>query len=576
MNQWIKKQGRSSRGQSAMGTRSQIAYRSQLKWWGWFPLTVLMTLWGCPAWSQEKLVDFDYWASLCQTLQSAQEYDKALEACDQAVGMFPDDPEAWHNRGDVLVALNRRAEALISYEMALRQAPRDSLILAKRCATLTALNRLEDAITACEEGLAVDGDWREDNAAIAWYHRGEAFIQSGKPAEALESYDWAIRTDPDYSPALAGRCLALGQMDRLESALADCDRALQANQWGQESRALGWLRRAQVLALAGQYPAALDAYNDALALDPGNERAWTEQGVVLGRIGRQTEALASHTWAVGIKENYAYALTNQCTALNRLGQYEEAIAACDQALQTGDNRWNELGPALAWNQRGNALAGLARYEEGLASLNRAISLRADYDEAWINRAVVLWLLQRYDHALDSIHYAVRLNPNSSRAWFNQGRILVSLGSFGEAAQAYRNALDGDVTLGGQPAAEDIWVNLSAVLWRLGRYGEAINAANEAIALDPELFLGWYNKALNLMSSGQYTAAISAYETALELKPTDANAWAGLGMTWRRLGKQPEALAALQKALELNPDNVQVQENLEAVMKAIAEAQANNP
>lgn len=544
------------------------------RWWG-VPLLAVITLWGCPGWGQEKLVDFDYWASLCQTLQSAQEYDKALEACDQAVGMFPNDPEAWHHRGDVLVALNRRAEALISYEMALRQTPRDALILAKRCATLTALNRLEDAMTACEEGLAVDGDWRGENAALAWYHRGEALMQAGRPAEALASYDWAIRTDPNYSPALAGRCLALGQMARLESALRDCDRALQANQWGQESRALGFLRRGQVLALAGQFAAALDAYNDALALDPSNERAWTEQGVVLGRMGRQTEALASHTWALGIKENYAYGLANQCTTLNRLGQYEEAIAVCDQALQTGDNRWSEIGPALAWNQRGNALAGLVRYEEGLASINRAISLKADYDEAWINRAVVLWLLQRYDQALDSIHYAVRLNPNSSRAWYNQGRILVSLGSFGEAAQAYRNALGGDVTLGGQPAAQDIWVNLSAVLWRLGRYGEAVNAANEAIALDPDLFLAWYNKALNLMSNRQYTAAIEAYETALKLNPTDANSWAGLGMTWRRLGKQPEALAALQKALELNPDNPQVQENLEAVMMAIAEAGVGN-
>ncbi len=48
-----------------------------------------------PAHAQEKLVDFDYWASLCQTLRVSADYEGALAACDQAVGLFPEDPEAW-------------------------------------------------------------------------------------------------------------------------------------------------------------------------------------------------------------------------------------------------------------------------------------------------------------------------------------------------------------------------------------------------------------------------------------------------------------------------------------------------
>jgi tetratricopeptide (TPR) repeat protein len=560
-------------------------------------LTTLATI--APIHAQEKLEDFDYWASLCNTMLNAQLYEEALTACDQAVGLFPGDPEAWNDRGDVLFALERYAEALVSYEQTLRQSPTDSLVQAKRCATLVALGQNEAAVDSCEDGIEIDGEWRDGTPAIAWYHRGAALTQEDKLPEALESYDWALRIDPTYSPAWAGRCLSLAQLSRFESALEACDRAIQNDNWDFTSPAIAWLNRGRALVELARNPdasqsylkyanpsdltdpsfssnltyqiygEALESYNRALAIDPDNEIAWTEQGLVLGRLGRNTESLSSHEWALGLDENYALALANKCNTLNRLGEYEDALASCDLAIQEGDNRWGDDGAAFAWNQRGNAFAGLARYGEGLASVNRAIALRPDYAEAWLNRSVLLWLMQRYTDALLATQRAIELRPDSSRAWFNQGRIQVSIGALDSAVASYRRALEGDVFLGGQPKEEDIWVNLSAVLWRLGRFSEALNAADAAIALDPNLPLAWYNRALSQMSLRNYSAAVVSYESAIALDPNNADLWAGLGISYRALRDFPNALAALQTALELNPDHEQAQTNLEAVMDAIA-------
>ncbi|MDB9313308.1 tetratricopeptide repeat protein [Spirulina sp. CS-785/01] len=531
------------------------------------------TLWflpmvGSPVVAQEDLVDFDYWASLCNTLGETEQLEEAMKACDKAVGLFPGDAEAWNDRGDILFKLERFAEALVSYEQALRQDPTNSFIQAKRCSTLVELGQTENAVTSCEESIEIDGDWGEDTPAIAWYNRGEALEQMGNISEALDSYDWATRINPSYSPGWAGRCSALWALSRYEEALVACDKAIQAGNWGLESPALAWLNRGRVLVSLAQFNEALDSYNQSLAINPENAVAWSEQGDLLGLLGRNTESLNSQEWALTLRPNYALALAHQCAALNRIGQYEEAAKACNKAIQEGDGRWGSFGAAYAWNQRGNAFIGQLRYEEGLASINRAISLKPDYAEAWINQSVALWLLERNAEALAATRNALDLNPQSSRAWFNQGRILVTLQSYEEAAEAYRQALAGDAYVGGVPKIEDIWVNLSATLWRLGRYGEAIGAAEEAIDLDPELALAWYNKGLSLMSSGQSSAAISAYETALELNPNDANTWLGLGIALRRIEDYAQAIAALQKALEFNPDLEIAQTNLEAVMAAM--------
>lgn len=586
----------------------RVGIAHQKLWqWGGSLCVLLTTLVGIPVLAQDKLDDFDYWASLCTTLLDAEQYEDALAACDQAVGLYPNDPEAWHNRGDVLAALDRHAEALVSYEQTLRQDPLYSLVQSKRCGMLVALGRTEDAITSCEEGLEIDGEWGDGTPAIAWYNRGAALVQNNQIPESLDSYDWALRIDPTYSPALAGRCFSLSQLYRFESALAACDQALQMDNWDHESPALAWINRGRTLIalarnpnleqnytiyadphnlpfpdtndqsdkaklkrrVAELYNEALESYNRALAIDPNNEWAWTEQGTVLGLMGRNTESLSSQDWALGLSETFAYALANKCNTLNRLGSYEDALATCDQAIQEGDNRWGTEGPAFAWNQRGNAFAGLFRYDEGLASVDRAISLRPDYAEAWLNRSVLLWLLGRYPDAFLSTQEAIALHPQSSRAWYNQGRVLVSQGKLGEAATAYRQALDGDFYLGGQPSEENIRVNLSAVLWRLGQYNEGLSQAERAIALDDVSVLAWSNKALNLMSSGRYTAASEAYQNALALDPTDAHLWMGLGISQRALKDYANAMASLQQALELDPELEQAQTNLDAVIEAIA-------
>ncbi|MFN7356067.1 MAG: tetratricopeptide repeat protein, partial [Pseudanabaena sp.] len=83
--------------------------------------------------AQEKLQDFDYWASLCSSLVKSRKYKDAVEACNQAITLNTNEPIAWLERGDAMVGLSMYTEAVVSYDRFIKLQPNNSGALAKRC-----------------------------------------------------------------------------------------------------------------------------------------------------------------------------------------------------------------------------------------------------------------------------------------------------------------------------------------------------------------------------------------------------------------------------------------------------------
>ena len=61
--------------------------------------------------------------------------------------------------------------------------------------------------------------------------------------------------------------------------------------------------------------------------------------------------------------------------------------------------------------RGVTLKALKRFEEALASYDRALAVRPDYAEAFSNRGNTLQELKRFEEALASFDRALKLRPN---------------------------------------------------------------------------------------------------------------------------------------------------------------------
>jgi tetratricopeptide (TPR) repeat protein len=508
----------------------------------------------------------DYWTALCQS--NAPDLGEALQACDQLLAINPRDAAVWIIRGDVMFKLNKFAEAFASYDRAFASTPATSNLHTNRCRALSALGQQEAAIAECDKAIQLDKSWEDETPAIAWYTKGTALKRLGKNEDALAAYDKALALAPSYSLAWAEQCRVLSEVGKQEAAIASCDRALSTNgDWGNRTPAIAWYHRGLALSRLDREQEAVAAYDKALEINPKDASIWTKQGTLLGELGKHTEALLSHDQALKISPNYSLALVNRCASLNKLGKYEEALAACEQAIN-GDGRWNELGITYAWDQRGTALAGLGKLEEGLASVDRAVALKADYIEAWSNRSVILWRMKQYTEALAAADRAVSIKADYSQGWFNKGRILRTMERYEAAIDAYDQALKGDVNPNDKPTLADIWANRSAALWRLGKYQEALESTQQAVKIDPESPLGWFNQGSILMSLKKPREAAIAYEQATQLDPDDVYAWIGQGIALEKTGRYKEALATLDEALKIEPEQPLAVQSRDAVLKKL--------
>ncbi len=86
-----------------------------------------------------------------------------------------------------------------------------------------------------------------------------------------------------------------------------------------------------------------------------NDRSlWHNKGLVLYKLGRYQEAVNAYDEALTIDPDYVPSLLNKGSALHKLGRYQEAVNAYDEVLSRDPNR------VTAWYNKGLALGELGR------------------------------------------------------------------------------------------------------------------------------------------------------------------------------------------------------------------------
>lgn len=255
-----------------------------------------------------------------------------------------------------------------------------------------------------------------------------------------------------------------------------------------------WLRKGNDYVNAQHYGEALEAYEQALHLNPNDVRIYVNKGIALDELGRYEEALAAYEQALSLSPNDTPILVNKGADLDALGRYEEALAVYERALQLKPD------DGLSWYNKGNTLRHLQRYKEALAAYERA----------------------------------VLLDPDDARFHGNKGDVLDELGRSGEALTAYEQALHLD------PHDVSALVGKGVVLEKSGQPEAALTVYEQALLLDPNRALIWVNKGNSLFALQRYEDALAAYEQALSFAPKDANAESGRESAREKLGRDGEA------------------------------------
>ena len=160
--------------------------------------------------------------SQADTLRAAGQPQAALNVYSQAIAQLPDSAVAHWGRCYSLNQLQRLDQAIAACDQALALDPNNSKALSSKGYALNQQQRYPEALDLFNRAI----DLQPDNAE-AWSNRGSALLMLKRPAEAVEAFDRAIDLQPNQAEAWSNRGAALWSLRRFDQAIASIDRAIE-------------------------------------------------------------------------------------------------------------------------------------------------------------------------------------------------------------------------------------------------------------------------------------------------------------------------------------------------------------
>ncbi len=218
--------------------------------------------------------------------------------------------------------------------------------------------------------------------------------------------------------------------------------------------------------------AAVVAFQQAIAVDPGFYQSWRYLGFELQELRRYEEALTAYQQAIAKNKDNFVLYVEQGVVLRELGRYRAAIDSYNLAMQ--------LKPTHPWIyiNRGNAFAKLKLYPEAIADFSSAIELELRPITAYYHRGLAYGLQQKFDLSIADLNRTIELDSQRAAPYYSRGMLHV-----------LRKKLS-----------------------------QATSDCNKALELDPELAGGYVCRAYIYKYQQQCALAIANFDRAVELEP----------------------------------------------------------
>ncbi|HWQ18751.1 MAG TPA: tetratricopeptide repeat protein [Methanotrichaceae archaeon] len=359
-----------------------------------------------------------------------------------------------------------------------------------------------------------------------------------------------------------------------------------ASALAQENTADSWYKKGQELDRNGSWDEAVEAYHEAIEMEPNNSTfyiaevpALNLQALITKNLSKYNESLAALNRALQIDPKNPRAWDLLGTTLSQTKRYNESLAAYNKGIECIEGYRGNKTDALStlWLSKAIALWQIGRNNESLKAIDKSIGNGTENYDAWVMKGQVLAYLGRYNESIQAFNQAGGIGAAKSEpeleaiAWTDMGYPLMARGRYEEARAVYENITElnySEEGAGNYLAAG--WQGLGYSLAKLGRYNDSLSAFNKTLELSPERApYAWIGTGDDLRLMGMYEDAVKAYDAAIQMEPRIGQAWMGLGDSLAKLGKDEESLEAYNKAIEAYDENINSFNNATALDKAIS-------
>ena len=366
------------------------------------------------------------------------------------------------------------------------------------------------------ERLLAEPATRDEDLAAAYGLLGKLYHAYELPESALDCYRNAHALAPEEVQWVYLQADAYRLQGQPDTAL----------EYYQKSREIAgtslacMVRMGEALLQAGRLDEARNAFNEALALDPGSPAARAGRGKVAVAMDENAEAitfLQAALAAVPEANSLHYQLA---LAYRGLGRMPEARAHMAQRGSVGvavpDPLVDELQTLVLGERvhllRGRRAFAAGAYADAALAFGEAVKAAPDSVRARVNLGSALGQMGDRDGAIQELRAALRLDPANHAASFNLGTLLQGGGECGKAVPLFQAALRAD------PEDAEANLHLGQCLSALGRGEEAIPQFLAARNHEPTAEASVLGHAGVLVAAGDFQGALELLEEAHRRMP----------------------------------------------------------
>lgn len=313
----------------------------------------------------------------------------------------------------------------------------------------------DKAILTLSEALSI-GNLPLFTKASILNDRALAYARIKKFERALDDFNQAIETFPEFATAYNNRGLLLHGLGHYQEAIKDFNRAIAL----QPKLGASFHNRANAYLKSGAEGAAFRDFGQAIQLLNNRAPSHLARGQIHRTHDRNYAALRELNQALAQSENFSETFYNRAEVFQSLGENKAAIEDYRRAVQIADENVTykmalavllleegqtrdaqkllsqiiTLEPlnAKAMIMRGRILGERGAYTKALDDLDQAVSL-TDSAAAFAERALVRARHKMPEEAIEDMDQAIQKAPGTSRQWaiLGEAAMLVQLPSNAE-------------------------------------------------------------------------------------------------------------------------------------------------
>src|SRR5438067_1212189 len=508
------------------------------------------------------------------SLRGLRRFDEAEKAAEDALKLFPDNVSLLLERGFVEQSREQYEKAIEFFEAALGHEPKNAEALKWKITSLRLLGRLDEAETATEDALKL-----LPNNVLLLLERGYVEYVRQKYEKAIEFFEAALQREPKNPEALRAKVSSLRGLRRFGDAATATEDALKLL----PNNVSLLIERGFVEQNREQYEKASQFFEAALGREPKNPEALKWKIASLRALRHFDDAKMAAEDALKLLPDNAPILVEAGIAEYGREQYEKAKEFFEVALRHEPKN----ADALKW--RITSLRTLQRFPEAETIAEDALKLLPNNVLLLIERGYVSYDQQQFEKAMEFFAVALKHDSRNPDALRWRAASLRRLRRFMEADK------EAETAIGLLPSEPTLLTERALICFDQRQYGRAIDFLNQAIAFDSknEEAVKWKTYSLGAQQNTDdaikfleglmpqfpmsvdlrvqlgwlyldreaWDGAENVFLEAGAIVPADSPSLLGRAETFMRQNRSDEAVRLLRNRLETLPNDLNVRNTL---------------